>query len=218
MSRELETLYAAELAKQGLAPVRFVEFEIRTGSPPATDYARFWSGQGPFIWDSKTWTGVGIFGGISAITETRELRAVGIQIVLSGIRPEDVSTVRSEAKSGLPVRVWEGALNSSGVVVGTPYESFSGRTDTAKISMDGISATLIIGAESDLIRLQNINKIRMTHGDQENKFPGDEGFDFVEGLQDKQLAWGTPTPGGATGNSLPDSLPPPSNLYQSFFP
>jgi len=57
---------------------------------------RCWSGIGPLVWDSKTFLGVGKFGGVSVIEETIENKSQPLQLALSGIEDADIAEAMQE--------------------------------------------------------------------------------------------------------------------------
>lgn len=181
----------------------FVEIEVVEGSPPATGYVRMWTGVGDKEWDStgssppspQTWVGAGHLGDISPITETSDIRAEGVRLSLSGIPSTLVTAALDSVRVGLPAKIWFGALDASEAVIADPFLAFSGRVDVVALELGGETATITINCESDLIRLQIANETRCTHSDQQREFPGDQGFSWVEAIQDIQLHWGFPTPG-----------------------
>lgn len=203
MSRDVTAATSAEFNAAQLRPVLFVEIKVAPFNSPPEEYVRLWNGKGPIEWDStgdsppspQTWLGAGRFGSISPITETPEIRAEGVQLTLSGIDASILQMALDDIIVGYPVKIWFGALNSSGVVVANPYQSFSGRVDAVQVEVGGQTASVAVLCESDLVRLQ-IPKVRYwSHADQQIEFPGDTGFSRVESLKEVRLNWGFPVSG-----------------------
>jgi len=71
-----------------------------------------------------------------------------------------------------PVLLWQGAVDSVTIVEGAE------------------SSSVNVSAENRLIRLENGNERRFTREDQQLFAGGDKGFDYVLGLQEKEIKWG----------------------------
>lgn len=94
MSRALTPAMAAEIVKKTVAPVVLYKGEFDGG----TIY--LWSGIGPMTWGGNTYTGAGQVLSLSQIEETIEVRAVGVQLGLSGLPAAVVSLALSSARQG----------------------------------------------------------------------------------------------------------------------
>lgn len=199
--RGLTAAMVAELAKGQVSPVVFVEAEFLTAT------VNFWSGVGEISWDSKTWTGTGELGSISPLSETTEISARPVSVSLSGIPTNLVDFCLNETRRGKPLSIWFGFLSSTGTVIADPDNSWSGRMDSAKISDDGETSTITITAESDLADLNRNEELRYTHQNQQAFFAGDDGFKYVESIQNLNLIWGrgtaVPLGSGSGGDTGP---------------
>lgn len=184
MSRDLSSGALAEVTADSCAPVLFYEGEFSGGT------VRLWTGVGSVSWNAQTWTGAGSLLAVSGITETVDLRAVGITVSLSGMPSSLISIALAQANQGLPGRVYLGFLTDAGAIVADPYLSFSGRLDVPEISDDGETCTISISYESRLIDLERPRARRYTAADQKARHPTDLGFDNVPGLQDAVIIWG----------------------------
>ena len=149
-----------------------------------------WSGYGSLSWNGQTWLGVGYFGGVSPIQEVNQVQASGVTLSLSGVPPELVEIALAEVRRYLPAKIWLGALDDTGAVIADPFQIRNGRVDTARITFDGKSAAINITVESRLIAMQNTRERRFTDQDQRSDFPQDDGFKFVDGLQQASISWG----------------------------
>ncbi len=194
MSRDLSASMLAAIAAGTVRPVVFYEGEYESGT------VRLWTGIGPITWDSQTWTGAGNLLSIASIGEVSDITAVGFSVSLTGLSSALLSLNLSEARQGLPGRVWLGMLDSAGAVIADPFAAFSGRLDVPEIADDGDRATISVKYESRLIDLDKTRERRYTHEDQQIDYPGDQGFAFVAGMQDKQIVWGK-------GRGVPTSAP-----------
>ena len=185
MSRTLTSAMIAACAAQQVAPAYFVEL-IFDSAP-----LRVWSGRGNITWSGRTFTGTGDFGGISEIEESGKVAANGIELSLSGIPSSMISLAMAEPYRGRRVYVWLGFFNTTTwALIADPVAVFAGRMDTMRIKDSGETATIALSCESKLIDMQRARERRYTYEDQQDLFPGDKGFEYVAGLQEKELFWG----------------------------
>lgn len=199
MARDLESALLTALGQTVLRPAVLVSIDATTGTQ------RFWSGMGTLNWPASPaveWIGLGNLGGISGIGETRDVRAEGIKLTLSGIPSANVSLALEEAEPGRDIKVYLAMFTDAGVLITDPYQAFSGMTDAINLVESGETATIEVSAESDLVRLQRANESRYTHDDQQFRFPGDLGFEFIEQLQEFQIQFGPQGNGVPTGQKL----------------
>lgn len=73
-----------------------------------------------------------------------------------------------------------------------PYLVRSGRMDYVNIVAAGETTRITAQYEDRLVDLERSRERRYTDEDQQFEYSGDLGFEFVAGLQDKQLIWGGP--------------------------
>jgi len=187
MARDIEAALLTALGQSVIRPVALVEITT------SIETVRMATGIGSFYWGGSPlneWIGVGDVVGISPIGETRDVRATGVKLTISSIDSGNVTMALTDAVQGLPLKIYLAALSEAGVIVVDPYLSFSGLTDEVNLIESGETCTLEISAESDLVRLQQANESRYTHDDQQIRFPGDLGFEFVEQLQEFDLPFG----------------------------
>ena len=59
-----------------------------------------------------------------------------------------------------------------------------------KIDEGAETASITLNVENRLIVFDRPKERRFTHEDQQNRFAGDLGFEFVPDLQDKEIIWG----------------------------
>jgi len=67
---------------------------------------------------------------------------------------------------------------------------FSGRMDQPTIDVTGTLATIAINCENRLVEMNVAVDRRYTDEDQQMDYPGDLGFQFVNGIQEAQIYWG----------------------------
>jgi hypothetical protein len=174
---------AATLA-DAVKPVLLVEAMFTTP-------ARIWTGTGDISWNGATWSGVGTLLGVGQIQETREIRATGLDISLSGVPAELISLALAEPYQGRRARVYIGAFDTAtGSLIADPYLAFSGVMDVMTIAERPDSPVINISTESRLIDLERPRERRYDHQDQITDFPGDLFFEFVPAIQNIEVTWG----------------------------
>jgi len=184
MARSLTAGMVTEVTAESLHPFVAVEIVFEDAT------SRAWSGHGTITIDGDIYTGVGNFGEISAINETTENKAVGVELKLSGIPTDLIATALGEKYQGNACVIYLGALDENRAVVVDPYKIFSGKIDSMNISEGDESAIITVTAESRMIDMTRARVRRYTPEDQKIDYPTDKGLDYVGSLQDKQITWG----------------------------
>lgn len=185
MSRTLDPALESAVTSDSLEPIGLIE--IGTSDPD--NPVRAWSGLGELVWNGATYVGTGIFGKVSAIEETSELKAGGVVFELAGVPTELLSISLAEMRWGRPAKVWFGVLDGNRLD-GEPVLMFAGLTDVPEIADDGASVTIRITAENRLIDLERPRERRYTPEDQKLTDSTDKGFEYVAFLQDWNGVWG----------------------------
>lgn len=186
--RGLTAAMESEVGETVLRPAVFVELEFSSGT------TRLWSGYGELTWDSKTWTGATDLGQISEITETLDLKAVGMTLTLNGIPSELISVALQDEYRNKPCRIWLGMFNDNMALLADPIRIFTGRMDTMTIQENGQTSSIHLAVENRLIDLERPRVLRWT--DQEQKQINttesslDRALEYVPTLQEKEIVWG----------------------------
>ncbi len=176
--------FLAETIKAMVTPVFFAKLEFDGGT------LRFWTGYGDFTWDSQTWNGTAKFGRISDITETNEIKTAQMTMSLNGVDSALISTVFNEDYQERPAAVWLGYLDAFGAIVADPYQFFGGRMDVMVFDDDGEFADISLICENRLVDFERPANGVVTHEDQNERYSGDLGLEFVSDIRDKKLRWG----------------------------
>lgn len=153
---------------------------------------RLWTGVGMLIHQGLAYQGAGDLLSISPIEETDEIKAVGVQIVISAIKSEAIALALLEMQRGKRGDIYFGLLYESGnTLVPSPTLLFRGRLNTVQIKDSHENAQLILGYENELIDLERPRTFRYTAAEQRRKHPTDSFLDYVAELVDKPLRWGS---------------------------
>jgi hypothetical protein len=184
VSRNLPTGMAAAVSAASVAPVFLAHLNWPTGA------VRAWTGYGNITWDSQTWVGTGHLGGISDIRESADGSANGVTLSLSGIPSAEIARALEGDSQGRSGKIYFGVLSSSGTFAIDPYLIFDGLIDVCPLDDNGETATISVQLEKELIDMRTRGR-RYTHEDQQLDHPGDLGFEYIAGLADKEVKWGT---------------------------
>lgn len=185
MEKRLNETLSEESEKQVVRPILMASFDF------GEVIDRAWSGVGQLEWDDHIWYGAGSLGKVSTVEETTELRATGASFQLSGIPAELITKVSTYPIQGKKARLYLGFMDADfRTIIMDPVLIFDGRMDTVEISDGGDTATVTLTAESRLRDLERVRTRRYTDADQQSRFPGDKGLEYVPSLQDKQIVWG----------------------------
>lgn len=182
MPRDLHDDTADALSGEKLAPIGMVELEFDSG------FMRMWTGIGELSWSGFTWSGVGTLGQIGAIEETTEIRAVGVQLQLSGIPAEVLEIANEEDWQSRPARIYYAVLQGRSFV-GEPLKIFEGLMDQMTL-VEGEQAAIRLSCESNQIDLERTKIRRYTAEELRSLYPDDKGLDGVAALQEVDILWG----------------------------
>ena len=191
MSRSITTAFNNAITSQVVRPLLAVELEFSTGT------LRFWNGYGDLTMtaggSSNTFTGLGDLMGVSAVSESDQVEAIGASLSLTGIKSSLISSALSANYTNRNASIFLGLFDTNKSVIADVYTLFIGKMDIMKIDEGAESATIVLNLENRLIALDRPKERRYTHEDQQLSFSGDLGFEFVPDLQDKEIIWGKKT-------------------------
>ena len=191
MSRSITTAFNNAITSQVVRPLLAVELEFSTGT------LRFWNGYGDLTMtaggSSNTFTGLGDLMGVSAVSESDQVEAIGASLSLTGIKSSLISSALSANYTNRNASIFLGLFDTNKSVIADVYTLFKGKMDIMKIDEGAESATIVLNLENRLIALDRPKERRYTHEDQQLSFSGDKGFEFVPDLQDKEIIWGKKT-------------------------
>ena len=163
-----------------------------------------WSGYGDFVYDGKTFSGVGDFGSIGDVEETENIQANGVAYKLSGIPSSLISTALTYEYQGRPIKAWVAFFDvTTNALIPNPYELSGARMDTMVIDESNETSTITITAESLLIDLQRPSDRRYTQEDQIEEYSDDVFFEYVPSLIQRDVTWGVNTAKSGSSNTGP---------------
>ncbi len=188
MTRDIDAAIITETLKEVARPFLLVKMSFDSGvsrvNSTNRDLIANVDGDG-----NQTFGGVGEMGRVSAVAETSDLQPSGYNLELSGIPVTHISDALNEQYQGRPIKMWMGFFNDSYQIIANPVLIFSGFMNTMHITL-GETATVQLTAENELIRWERPIGRRYTNEDQQARFSGDDGFEFVNQTVEKELIWG----------------------------
>ena len=185
MPRNLGTALTADVKRDVIHPFLAMDLDFGVG----VGVTRLWSGLGNITINGNTYLGAGSLGSVNAMQETAELRPIPLKLELSGIPAENVRAALENRYVGNECTIYFGTLTHTLAITGV-YTMWKGRVDTMEYSDNERTAQISITVESRLIDFERARVRYYTPEDQKTRFPGDEGFAFVAGLQDRDIGWG----------------------------
>lgn len=181
--RDIHASTDAEIGEAQVRPALFAEMHFKG------QVLRLWSGVGEYTWADHVWQGTGILGSVGTVEETTALEAAGISLQLSGVPTEALALAMTEYPQGRRANLWLAFLDRAGAIVGEPVGPWGYLMDRIEFEEGADSSVLALHCENRLIALDRSSDRRSTHEDQRLDYPDDAGYEYVAGLQDKQLSW-----------------------------
>ena len=186
MPRALDPPLATAVSSNQTRPFYAATFHFARGAQPV----RLWTGLRPIVIEGETYQGVGAFGQVGAVSETTETKAVGLALTLSGIPSNIVNDAIYSDFQGDFVDLYIGNVDADGDLDGRPFQIFRGIIDNMIIEESGVTTRITLKVETTMLELERPRESRYTPEEQQRRFPGDRGFDYVAGLQTKEIQWG----------------------------
>ena len=184
MARTVTAAFKTELTASANRPFVAAYFNFSEGA------IRVHSGRGAITIGGQSFTGLGDllsvdFGGESSRGEVQTASAV-----ISGIPSGTLTDVLSDDYKHRDCSFYFGFFDSSWAVVSDPWE-WAGKMDVAVIEEGGESSVVTITANSRHSELRRPAGTRRTHEDQNARFSGDTGLQWVSQLLDGRQVGGT---------------------------
>lgn len=166
-----------------------------------TEEVRVWTGYGELkTTDGHRWSGIGQLGSIEGIEQAVNGQAPQASFTLSGIDAQLMRLARDEYEAEVKGRIATVLIQFFGVSdasdpdnqrpLDAPYPVWAGRCLTPSfVFTERGERSITIGAES-IFSLRSRPQYSMyTDADQQHRFPGDRGFEFVGSLVNKTVTW-----------------------------
>ena len=155
-----------------------------------TDDIRVWSGTDDITVNSETYTGAGSLLSISGVEEDLELKSSGLTIAISGMDATMLDYALTENYQNRLITLFLGFQMGGSNESAGELTLFKGRMTTLTVNDTPDGATITIDCENRLVDLERPSNLRYTLETQQFLNNGDTGFNRVQQLADKQIAWG----------------------------
>ena len=195
MSRSITATNLDEINASHLHEVVLVKMQFDT---PV--YAH--SGIGTITYDSNDYLGVGDFGSVSNATETEQLRPASLTLQLSGVDSTLLTEALDSGNYGDVVTLYVGYRQDDGTLVDDPWLLWRGTYDFSTITRGNSNIVNVI-VQHDLAVLDEVDSSRFTDEDQQSRFTGDTGFEYVTDMNNLKLQWGGQTVQGSGAGGSP---------------
>ncbi|MBC7964082.1 MAG: hypothetical protein H7Y05_14205 [Steroidobacteraceae bacterium] len=131
----------------------------------------------------------GALGSISSIKEEPGVKASGITITISGIKPEIVALALTEPYLGRKCWVYCAVVDAAGVFDPNKIVLlFYGKLDAISGNI-GKSASFSVNVRSRLSDWERSRVLRYSDADQQKLYPGDRGMEYIPQLSTKKIIW-----------------------------
>jgi hypothetical protein len=185
MTRGLTTTIKSELAASHVRIGYF--FEIVFDTTPIRLSSTFHN----VSWDSKTWLGNGWFHGADSIVEDEDLDVNELTIYLSGVNPSLLSAFLTDSSASNTGALYLVFFDSTWTPKADPYLLFEGNLNEVTFSEESDNTSIEVSFEDKLSKLDKASDVRWTHNFQQTRYSGDNGFNYVQSLEDWDGYWGT---------------------------
>lgn len=192
-SRGIDPAIVAQARAGAFRRMYFLAMEFTSGPVLVHSWAFF-----SYYWDydgdgaDEEFKGVGRLGAISPIKEGTDLTSNTVSAMLAGIPQDQLAEVYDwRSYRGRKAQIFEGWLDDGYRLVATPRRIFRGIMDAAAVEFgDGIS-TIELPLHSRMIRWKDAPDELYTNADQQNRYPGDKGLEFVQRMAaGAEVPWG----------------------------
>jgi hypothetical protein len=184
MTRDIDASTQAAAEAATIHPVLFVKLEFDSGD------VLVHSELGDLSFGGDTYTGIGQLGSIGTAEEVSDLSRTPISLTLSGIPLSLHSALLNEYYQGRRGTVYLGYLDlTTRQLVADPTIIYRGRIDTDDIQQDQ-TFTITLSMENRFASWDRPLTRRYNNADQQGRFPGDKGLQFVEQSTEKDVVWG----------------------------
>jgi hypothetical protein len=200
MSRGLSSANATELDNDVIRPVVFAELEFDSDDT-GTLYVH--DGIGQIVADdwngvSRTWEGLGDFGGISKLEEGRDISPYNLDLVLSGIDADIADEALNRDSVLRNVYILIGFIDLDRTMVSDPHPMWSGKVDNIQIAV-GSQSVIKVTCESHLASFEKSNGRLQADSDQQVEHTGDVFYQYLPQMVEAKFKWGGRTQVYATG-------------------
>lgn len=193
MTISLDSGASTALASDARAPHWLVELDVTTGTAYYTTNALDITANG------HTYIGLANLLDVSVVTETEDPNQQQVTLGFSIGQSQALLAAfvsSPESYRGRAVRLYQQFTDANHQPAGAPVQRFTGTMEpiTIKRSRDKESGSMSARVEmplsrTGLARSRNRLGLRLTNAQQQERFPGDRGLEYLQGLVEKPTLW-----------------------------
>lgn len=184
MSRGLSAALITAISDPLVRWIMLCRFEFDSGTIAFTSDIK------DFDYGGITYKGFGTLGSVSNIQESEDMTPAQYSVGLSGVNPDVLSAILNEDYLGRKSVCLLAALDESRAIIDAPITYFSGKIDEIACQF-GQNCAITVTVRDQLADWQRPHNSRYTDQDQKAKYPNDNGFQFVAGIEQTQIIWPT---------------------------
>lgn len=144
---------------------------------------------GTISYDGNDYLGVGDLGAITDARESEQLGPLAMTLELSEVDADFLTQALSAMNYRDVVTVYEGYRETDGTLTADPWVAWKGWYEFAQI-VQGETNKIAVTCQHDLSVLDEKDGGRYSNEDQQRRYPGDYGFEFVHEMATVKLIWG----------------------------
>lgn len=149
---------------------------------------RFTSAYSSMTVSGKEYFGAGNLGSISPVSEGTDLDPQEFKIVVAGVSESSLAAIVTSNYLNREVTCLTALVDDQGQIIGEPMHSFSGNTDEVQVEMGSVGR-ITITVRDELADWARPRIERYTNSDQQARYPGDKGLEYVSQVADKEIVW-----------------------------
>lgn len=187
-TRDLATNFTDETDSNVFRYALLIEAEFSGGTLRLTTHNR------DVVWNSNTYVGAGQMLSMTAVRETTEITAAGLDLTLSGIPSSLTDQIMDEIEYGTRVNIYMALFDNDWALItntspANPYKLYTGYIDIPIMEWGAEEIIITLKTENPLIILDQPLNRKYTSQDQALDYPNDRGFEFVTRLQKANIRW-----------------------------
>lgn len=153
---------------------------------------RFWDGVRDLVTaDSRVWQAAGSVISVSGLEHRPNMGAAPVTFTMSGVQDELISFAAGNQQQvvGRPCSVFLQFLNEDITPLDSPVAIWAGNMDTLSFNAGSGEQTITLTAEPIFVLRTRAPYGLMTDRDQQKRYPGDTGMQFMPKLINKTTSW-----------------------------
>lgn len=176
------------LAAPSAAVLLLIQADFRDGTMRLTN----WSHSLDYF--GYTWQGYGAVLGVSAVQESETLQYPSVTVQLNVANSSSLALALGAAQTyrRRPITIWQGLLDDDLKPAGDPEVVWAGVMDQVSIKTgngEDEPGAAVMRCEMAGRDSRGPQSLRLTHAQQQRRFPGDTGLSRVEQLAGKPQVW-----------------------------